>query len=114
MCVSVAYPPRLRASGEAQGEPSSVPSCLGTNNLSDTVVDRLMLHLYSISTTGEESVVLCPNHNNKVLLKYNDGCLRAEGQDYQLTQLGQRPQLLENLGLLLRHFNKENALNVQK
>lgn len=99
MGVSVAYPPRLRASGEAQGEPSSVPSCLGTNKLSDTVVDRLMLHLYSISTTGEESVLLCPNHNNKVSL--NDGSLRAEGQDYQLTQLSQQLQLLENLRLLL-------------
>lgn len=99
MRVSIAYPPRLRASGEAQGEPSSVPSCLGTNKLSDTAVDRLMLHLYSISTTGEESVVLCPNHNNKVSL--NDGSLRAEGQDYQLTQLGQQLDLLENMRLLL-------------
>lgn len=58
-----------------------------------------MLHLYSISTTGEESVVLCPNHNNKLSL--NDGCLRAEGQDYQLTQLSQQLQLLENLRLVL-------------
>lgn len=99
MGVSIAYPPRQRASGEAQGEPSSVPSCLCTNKLSDSVVDRLMLHLYSISTTGEESVVLCPNHNNKVSL--NDGSLRAEGQDYQLTQLSQQLQLLENLRLLL-------------
>lgn len=105
MCARAAYPPRLRASGEAQGEPGSVPSCLGTNKLSDTVVDRLMLHLYSISTTGEESVVLCPNHNNKVSL--NDGSLRAEGQNYQLTQLSQ--PLLESLRLLLPAFTENQS-----
>ena len=78
MGVSIAYPPQLRASGEAQGEPSWVPSCLSTNKLSDTAADGLMLHLYSISSMGEESVVLCPNHNNRVSL--NDGSLRARGQ----------------------------------
>ncbi len=67
-----------------------------------------MLHLYSISTTGEESAVLCPNHNNKVSL--NDGSLRAEGQDYQLTQLSQQLQLLENLRLLLTYFAKNHAV----
>lgn len=78
MNVSTAYPPQRWALGEAQGEPSSVPSCLGTSKLSDTA-HALMLHLYSISTTGEESAVLCPNHNNKVSL--NDERLRAEGHD---------------------------------
>lgn len=74
----------------------------------DTAVDRLMLHLYRISTTGEESVVLCPNHNNKVSL--NDGSLRAEVQDYQLTQLSQNLQLLENLRFLLGHFTKNHTV----
>lgn len=105
---SIAYPPRLQTSGEAQGEPSSVPSCLGTNKLSDTAVDRLMLHLYSISTTGEESVVLCPNHNNKVSL--NDGSLRASGQDYQFIQLSQQLQLLENLRFAFRCFTKSQSV----
>lgn len=92
--VFTAYPLQLRESGEAQGEPSSVPSCLGTTKLSDTAAARLMLHLYSISSMGEGSVVLCPNHNNRVSL--NDGSLRAEGQDYKLTQLSQQLLPLEN------------------
>lgn len=85
MSVFISYPLRLRASGEAPGEPSLVPSCLGTNKRSDTAVDRLMLHLYSVSTTGEGSVVLCPNHNNKVL-SLNDGSRRAEAHSSFIIQ----------------------------
>lgn len=78
------YPPQLRASGEARGEPSPVPSCLGTNELSDTAADALVLHLYSSWSTGEESGVLCPNHNSRASL--SDESLRAEGQDCRFTQ----------------------------
>lgn len=76
----------------------------GHQQLSDTV-DTLMLHLYSVSAAGEEFIVLCPNHNNKVSL--NDGSLRAEGQSYQLTQLSQQMQLLESCRLLL-HICMQN------
>lgn len=41
------------------------PFMSGYKKLSDAVVDRLMLHLYSFKTTGEESIVPGPHHNNK-------------------------------------------------
>lgn len=103
------YPPQLRASGEARGEPSPVPSCLGTNELSDTAADALVLHLYSSWSTGEESGVLCPNHNSRASL--SDESLRAEGQDCRFTQHNQQLQPLENLKFLFVYYSKEPSCN---
>lgn len=60
MFISIAYPPRLQASGEAQGEPSSVPSCLGTKSFQTLLLTGWCCIYTALKPRGWSP--LCPVH----------------------------------------------------
>lgn len=60
--VWMAYPPQLQASGEAQGEPSSVPSCLGNKGIQTLLWTGWSCIYTAFKSRGRS--LLCSLHNN--------------------------------------------------
>lgn len=83
MCMSIAYPPRLWTSGEAQGEPSSLPSCLGKKSFQTLLWTSWCCIYTAFKPRGRSPLCPVQNHNKQVWL--NDGSLEDEGQIMQLS-----------------------------